>query len=220
VPPPVGCNAKNPARFRSVVQGFFKETARASPATGREDSAGDGIVPKSCAQPIEVVPPPHPFVQDVDVVEGWCANPIRAVLLQAWQPRTTPGRNCCITRRIIYAEGVATKIACGVWPTRPWMEPPRDLLERTHYPKAFQLLASIWSAGPAPRLRKSLIKEYDTGLKKRVSCVRRAKKPHSVRNHTLPAGTVPWTAARATPPSSIVLMCLSSSPRPKAARKS
>src|SRR5580700_2649431 len=54
---------------------------------------------------------------------------------------------------------------------------PRDLLERTHYPKAFQLLASIWSAGPAPRLRKSLMKEYDTGLKKRVSCVRRAKKP-------------------------------------------
>jgi hypothetical protein len=39
------------------------------------------------------------------------------------------------------------------------MEPPRDLLERTLYPKALQLLASIGRGGVTPRVRKSLITE-------------------------------------------------------------
>jgi hypothetical protein len=43
------------------------------------------------------------------------------------------------------------------------MEPPRDLLERTLYPKVFQSLASIWRGGLAPRVRKSRINEKRHG---------------------------------------------------------
>jgi hypothetical protein len=46
-----------------------------------------------------------------------------------------------------------------VWPTWPSMEPPRDLLERTLYPEAFQSLANIWRGGLAPRVRKNPCKE-------------------------------------------------------------
>jgi hypothetical protein len=47
----------------------------------------------------------------------------------------------------------------GCFADQALKEPPCDLLERTLHPKAFQLLAGIWSAGLAPRVTKSLIQQ-------------------------------------------------------------